>query len=112
MDVLGAFGRAHRRLARPRLDRPGERAPSGGGPHTLSSAPWRAAGLDVGLIYDALEHGLEPAEAGEWWRAGFSPQAAAQLDFCGFDLAEARTLRAELGKVDAVLSHALAVAAS
>lgn len=76
----------------------------------FSSAPWRAAGLDVGLIHDALEHELEPADAGEWWRAGFAPQAAAQLDFCGFDLAEARTLKAELGKVDVVLAHALTVA--
>lgn len=75
-----------------------------------ASAAWRAAGLDVGLIHEALAHDLEPAEAGEWWRAGFSPQAAAQLEFCGFDLGEARALKAELGRSDAVLEHALAVA--
>ena len=73
----------------------------------FSSAPWRAADLDVGLIHDALENELEPAEAGEWWRAGFSPPAAAQLDFCGVDLDEVRTLKAELGRVDTVLEKAL-----
>ncbi len=64
----------------------------------------------MGLVQGALAHDLDPWEAAQWWQAGLSPQVADQLQRCGIDLVEARQLKAELGRSDAVLEHALAAA--
>lgn len=69
------------------------------------SVEWREAGLDVGLITDAMHHEFAASSAGQWWRLGFSPERANELVERWVRPEEAGRLRSALGSAAAVLEH-------
>ena len=68
-----------------------------------SSRPWRAAGLDVDLVVDAVSYELAPTTASAWWEAGFAPRGAEALLERGIDRECARALKDRLGTAEAVV---------